>query len=588
MSGQIDPNNKIPPFDEIANNKRDNSKENNKPNIENVGKNNKNNKNLFLVNRTQNTDDNNKSEKINNLVNNKKIDEINDKQNINRTQEINNMNRNEENYNNNVNEMKGNICKDKTEEIYFKSNKEEANIDDNNIRKTTINNNFIIKDNPFMINTNLTNSNIINNNVENSTVNNNYSFGNYPPNNKNGNIINNINYDLNNNYINELVYKDNNLNRNNIQDKNNIINNIRFMRGRSAQPKTNINSFLNGRHHLLENAIINKEFQEPKRKVILKNERYPGSNSDPNNNEYFNKIIDLEESDSENYFNNDENEEDDEFSQEFDEEDDDEEYNINVKDENWINNNSKNKKKNYSPKNKNTELDTPLYNEINELIKKNGFDTIIECLYKIYDNEVNTKGNQNQNELIKKLNDILYKSNKDTINIILIKILSNNYNESQIKLYDLISKSNLPKPIEIKDNSRERNQKRGKSQNLVQFNGKIKEKRKHTKRPSPPFYYGKHYFKKNNRIYVYVPKAKTVSMKRNTLYCIYRGSKDKCMAKIIVHQKDNKITYIGSHICHPKMTLEDFNKKFPNIEKPNWTHIQFAVNHGKPYILSQY
>ena len=114
------------------------------------------------------------------------------------------------------------------------------------------------------------------------------------------------------------------------------------------------------------------------------------------------------------------------------------------------------------------------------------------------------------------------------------------------------------------------------------------EKRKHTKRPSPPFYYGKHYFKKNNRIYVYVPKAKTVSLKRNTLYCIYRGSKDKCMAKIIVHQKDNRITYIGSHICHPKMTIEDFNKKFPNIEKSNWTHIQFAVRNGKPYILSQY
>jgi hypothetical protein len=126
------------------------------------------------------------------------------------------------------------------------------------------------------------------------------------------------------------------------------------MRGRSAQP----NSFLNNKHHLLENAIINKEFQEPRRKVILKNERYPGSNSDPNNSEYFNKIIDLEESDSENYFNN--NGDNEEFSQEYDEENDDEEYNINAKDENWINNNSRNKKKNYGPKHKNTELDSPL------------------------------------------------------------------------------------------------------------------------------------------------------------------------------------------------------------------------------------
>ena len=595
MSGQIETKNKIPISDEININKRDNSKENYKPNTENIGKN-KPNKNLFLVNRTESTDDS-KIEKTNNIINNKKVDEITDKKNINKVQEQNTSLNKIQEIKKNISDNVGNLNKDfnsiKTENIYFKNNKEESNINNNNIRKTTINNNFIIKDNPFMINTNLSNSNIINNNVENSTVNNNYGFGNYQPNDKNGNIINNINYGLNNNYINELVFKDNNINRNNNQEKNNIINNIRFMRGRSAQPKSNINSFLNIKHHLLENAIINKEFQEPKRKVILKNERYPPSNSDPNNSEYFNKIIDLEESDSENYFNNYDNQDDDEFSQEFDEEDDDEEYNIHTKDENWINNHSRNKKKSFGfnshQKQKRPELDNPLYNEINDLVRKNTFDTIIECLLKIYNNEFNIKANQSKDyELMKKINDIINKTNKDTMNIILIKILSNNFSESQDKLYDLISKSNNPKPIEIKDNSRERNQKRGKSQNLIEFNGKIKEKRKHTKRPSPPFYYGKHYFQKNNRIYVYVPKAKTVSLKRNTLYCIYRGSKDKCMAKIIVHQKDNRITYIGSHICHPKMTIEDFNKKFPNIEKSNWTHIQFAVRNGKPYILSQY
>jgi hypothetical protein len=94
-----------------------------------------------------------------------------------------------------------------------------------------------------------------------------------------------------------MVYKDNNLNRNNNIDKNNnnIINNIRFTRGQSFQPK--YNSFLNNKRHLLENAIIKKEFQEPKRKVILKNDLPPsygmiGAN-DPSKS--FQKIINIDD-----------------------------------------------------------------------------------------------------------------------------------------------------------------------------------------------------------------------------------------------------------------------------------------------------
>ena len=92
----------------------------------------------------------------------------------------------------------------------------------------------------------------------------------------------------------------------------------------------------------------------------------------------------------------------------------------------------------------------------------------------------------------------------------------------------------------------------------------------------------------NNRIYIYVPKAKTGSLNRYTLYCMYRA-KDECMAKIVVNQNDNNISYIGNHICNPKMTLDDFYRKYPYVNKePDWTHIQFAVEKEKTIILSRF
>ena len=117
--------------------------------------------------------------------------------------------------------------------------------------------------------------------------------------------------------------------------------------------------------------------------------------------------------------------------------------------------------------------------------------------------------------------------------------------------------------------------------------GILKEKRRHTKRPSPPFYYGKHYYKKNGKIYCYVPKAKTVSFNRYTLYCIYRGAKEKCMAKIIVHQNGKDITFVGNHMCKPKMTMDDFCKKYPNVKNTDWTHIQFAFKNQKLIVMNQ-
>ena len=114
-------------------------------------------------------------------------------------------------------------------------------------------------------------------------------------------------------------------------------------------------------------------------------------------------------------------------------------------------------------------------------------------------------------------------------------------------------------------------------------------KRRHQKKPSPPFYFGKHFYKKNNRVYCYVPKAKTASFNHYTLYCINRGSKDNCKAKIIIQQNDSKTVFIGNHTCHPKLSVEDFYVKYPDVKhNDDWTHVQFAVRNDVPFIISQY
>ena len=51
----------------------------------------------------------------------------------------------------------------------------------------------------------------------------------------------------------------------------------------------------------------------------------------------------------------------------------------------------------------------------------------------------------------------------------------------------------------------------------------------------------------------------------------------------------NKTVFIGNHICHPKLTVEDFYTKYPEVKKNDeWTHVQFAVKNDVPYIISQY
>ena len=532
-----------------------------------------------------------------------------------------------------------------SENILNKENKDKEDIKNNIIKTSSINTNMILnKANPFVVNNtntnnnnNINNTNNINKNNNTNNINNNTSNPNInhhiencinnitspknnsiinPPNNNYNHINNNVN---STNHINAL--NNNNNNNNNMSQEN--YGNKRSLRGHSLLPNT---------HHLLEDAIIKKEFQEPKRKVNLKNDLPPsygliGAN-DPTKS--FQKIISIDESDS---FIEEENESD--FSQEFEEEDDDddEEYNISNNNINWLNKRKReNKNANclFNSNNKRKEYDDPICNELSELIRKYGFDKVIESIYhqrkgdtyntntnseikeipnenipEKNDNIFETNNNQDSNDdivennyfdLNKKIKELLPKSNNDDINLLLIRILSDNFTENQQKLIDFVSNKkevsdyeNIPQ-IELRD-ADDRFQKRSRSlyhnSNNLDNLGVLKEKRKHTKRPSPPFYYGKHYYKKNGKIYCYVPKAKTVSFNRYTLYCLYRGAKEKCMAKLIVHQNGKDITFVGNHLCKPKMTMEDFNKKYPNIKSTDWTHIQFAFKNQKLIVMNQ-
>ena len=560
-----------------------------------------NNRPLFLV--KQNQDNNDKMEKI--------------EKNIIQKEELN-TNHSNNTSNENFSQEKGASIS----EPMFIENKESENAlikePKETIKNNIENNNRFIKPSITNINTDII-MNKINPFVVNSA--NNINNINHTPNlNINHHIENTITSQKNNglniqsyNHINNSTNNVNILNNNN----NNIIPenfvNKRSLRGHSLLPNT---------HHLLEDAIIKKEFQEPKRKVNLKNDLPPsygliGAN-DPTKS--FQKIINIDESDS---FIEEENESD--FSQEFEEEDDDddEEYNLSNNNINWLN---KRKKENrnanslFNNINKRKEYDNPLCNELSELIRKYGFDKVIESIYHIrkgdlYDKDINnentiekntdiieTNNNKESNddiiennyqELNKKIKELSSKSNNDDINLLLIRILSDNFTENQQKLIEFVSKKNenpdsdnIPQ-IELRD-ADDRFQKRSRSLYHNNNNlGVLKEKRKHTKRPSPPFYYGKHYYKKNGKIYCYVPKAKTVSFNRYTLYCLYRGAKEKCMAKLIVHQNGKDITFVGNHLCKPKMTMEDFCKKYPNIKNTDWTHIQFAFRNQKLIVMNQ-
>ena len=306
-----------------------------------------NNRPLFLV--KQNQENNERPEK--NFI----------------TKEDLNTNHSNNTTNENISQDKANLSKEiinEKEETMIIEKKEKEN---NQIQKITkeFNTNIeskIIKpsiNHPFIMNNNHIENNLMfqrNNVLNNNSYNNNQ--GNNP------NITNNNNNEQNHKFITESPQ------------------NKRSLRGHSVKPSI---------HHLLEDAIIKKEFQEPKRKVVLKNDLPPsygmvGAN-DPSKS--FQKIINIDESDS---FIEEENESD--FSQDFEEDDDedDEEYNISNNNINWLNRRKKDKVNslyNNFPKRK--EYDNPICAELSDIIKKYGFDKVIESIYQNRTEKLNNK-----------------------------------------------------------------------------------------------------------------------------------------------------------------------------------------------------
>ena len=163
------------------------------------------------------------------------------------------------------------------------------------------------------------------------------------------------------------------------------------------------------------------------------------------------------------------------------------------------------------------------------------------------------------------------KAKKNSENAELVRrILENEEIEKKKNKMDTELASNIPTRNKSKPNRRNINNNiennSTKNNNNIQANSQPA-KRRHQKKPSPPFYFGKHFYKKNNKVYCYVPKAKTSSFNHYTLYCTNRGGKEICKAKIIIQQNDSKTVFIGNHTCHPKLTVEDFYAKYPNVKR---------------------
>ena len=491
--------------------------------------------------------------------------------------------------------------------INEKNKNNDINIDNSNI----ILNKDIFNNNKLDINMN--NLNIINHNKENSLINNKYI--NNLEQNDHSEIIYSINEEFNNIDFDNTLYE--------YDSKKNIITK------KYNEEKINNNSLLGHKHLFLENNFYSFENdkikqieKEEEKKILLKTKNINEElvNTNPF---YFQKYqVEDNEEDEKNEVNINEGNKYKEENVDIIYDIDNEKHNINTKNEylfktsrirkkvNDINNNENNLKIN---KNENS-----LYDELYELINKYSFDTILDYTLKYYNGKFNLNETDIKDlKLFKKINDIEIKINKDIINFLLIKILSNKYEEYESKLIDLITipKSN-EKIIDIKDNNisintninliskninseifkteivqlkKSNSESLIKKENIISKSGIICEnKRKRLKNPSPDFYYWKHFFKNNDKIYCYTPKKKLSYFQYYTFYCIKRRSQYKCQAKIRIKENDTNPVFIGEHVSHPCLTIEEFNKKYPDLQNKEWTHAQFAVKNKKLFVISHY
>ena len=437
--------------------------------------------------------------------------------------------------------------------------------------------------------------------------------------NTNNNIVNNTN---------NIIPTDNITNANNVPNNNINTNN------------NNGNNFLGKKHHpeksthLLADVIMKQEFHMPQKKASVQR-----------NNSTSNNILDLIESDSE---SDDEDNEEKDKDEDYDINDNDKEKNkkkkkpvkhlsdnLDSKDKesvyykdlrDLVNKNSFDKVLDCTFKIYNHEFsikatngkDYPILKKIYDISNKISKDSLQTLLIKILSNDFK--------ETQMKLLDLIYKTkdfntlpesktgkekekekeNKSDINNKKAKTSDNNKeikenkekennnkiieNEESNEKIKIDSELSSDLPIKAKSRSTKRNSNLISNVNkTVTATSSQPPKRRHSKKPSPPFYFGKHFYKKNNKVYCYVPKAKTASFNHYTLYCTNRGGKDICKAKIIIQQNDSKTVFIGNHICHPKLTVEDFYAKYPDVKRnDDWTHVQFAVRNDVPYIISQY
>jgi len=97
------------------------------------------------------------------------------------------------------------------------------------------------------------------------------------------------------------------------------------------------------------------------------------------------------------------------------------------------------KKTNRSDDLDNKDKESIYYKEIRDLINKKSFVKMLECTFKIYNNEFSIKGTNGKDyTVLKKIYDISNKISKNSLQTLLIKILSNDLKETQLKLLVLI------------------------------------------------------------------------------------------------------------------------------------------------------
>jgi len=227
-------------------------------------------------------------------------------------------------------------------------------------------------------------------------------------------------------------------------------------------------------------------------------------------------------------------------------------------------------------KNKNTGFDMErdkileediCYNRLLKLVKQYKINNVFNILIEIL-NKSNIVCNNIDEEFIKEeIIDITKTIRKDVLFVYLMKIMSSTNKEQQITFPS--PRIYIPPPpknmYDIKDNYSlgSLGLPKNKSYNEPNFQ-----------------YRWKHFERKNGTIFCFFPKSKVNSAKCS-LYC----TKRRCDAKLKVDLDTKEITLIEDHNEHEGVNIDKLKYEYPELEKNDWTHLQYDCFQGKKILV---